>query len=64
MHYLFPNTNVIHWNICIYIFIQVTFEIEMRDNDGNHFREIDMFMITATFPSNNQDQVFTRKKER
>ena len=31
----------------------------MRDNDGDLFREIDTFDITATFPSDNQEQVIT-----
>ena len=38
---------------------QVAFEIVMRDDDGSCFREIDTFDITATFPSNNEDPVFT-----
>ena len=39
--------------------IQVAFKIEMRDDDGNSVREIDTFDITATFPSDNQEQVST-----
>ena len=41
--------------------IQVSFEIEMREEDANDgsFKEIDTFDITATFPSDNQEQVFT-----
>ena len=45
----------------IHIFIQVAFEIEMREEDANDgsFKEIDTFDITATFPSDNQEHVFT-----
>ena len=45
--------------IVSYTLFQVAFEIMMRDDDGNSFREIDTFDITATFPSDNQEQVFT-----
>ena len=31
----------------------------MREYDGDEFREIDTFDITATFTSDNQEQVFT-----
>ena len=43
------------------IFFQVAFEIEMRENDGSSLfdDEIDTFDITVTFPSDNQEQVFT-----
>ena len=46
-------------SIGIYLLFQVAFEIEMRDDDGDSYREIDTFDITATFPSDNQEQVFT-----
>ena len=48
----------------IHIFIQVAFEIEMREEDANDgsFKEIDTFDITATFPSGNQDVVCTGNK--
>ena len=35
----------------------------MRDYDGSSYREIDTFDITATFPSDNQEQVFTGSKD-
>ena len=31
----------------------------MREHDGSSFREIDTFDITATFPFDKQEQVFT-----
>ena len=45
----------------IHTFIQVAFEIEMREEDANDgsFKEIDTLDITATFPSDNQEHVFT-----
>ena len=41
------------------MFVQVAFQIEMRDYDGFFSTEIDSFDIMATFPSDNQEQVFT-----
>ena len=34
----------------------------MRDDDGGPFQVIDTFNINATFPSDNQEQVFTGNK--
>ena len=46
----------------MYLHFQVAFEIQMRDSDdGSNLPddEIDTFSITATFPSDNKEQVFT-----
>ena len=46
----------------MYLLFQVAFEIEMRNDDGDSYREIDTFNITVNFPSDNQEQVFTGKR--
>ena len=48
--------------MCTCIFVQVGFDIEMRDDDGGSFQVIDSFSINAAFPSDNQEQVFTGYK--
>ena len=46
-----------------YTLFQVAFEIVMRDDDRSSFSEIDTFDITATFPSDNQEQVFIGNRD-
>ena len=61
IYYFFLTKMLSIW-ICTCIFVQVPFDIEMRDDDGSSFQVIDTFGITATFPSDNQEQVFTGYK--